>query len=100
MSVFEAIMLICFGTAWPVSIYKSYTSRTSAGKSVIFLYIVLVGYAAGITHKVLNSCDWIIALYAINGLMVTVDILLYYRNARLKKAAGHSCVLTEPESTA
>jgi hypothetical protein len=92
MSIFEAIMLICFGTAWPVSIYKSYKSRTSAGKSVIFLYIVLVGYAAGVTHKLLYSHDWIIALYAINGLMVFVDILLYYRNARLKKAADESAM--------
>jgi len=90
MSIFEAIMLICFGMAWPVSIYKSWTSRTSAGKSVIFLYIVLIGYAAGITHKVLYSRDWIIVLYAINGLMVFVDVLLYYRNARLKRAADES----------
>lgn len=51
MSIFEAIMLICFGTAWPFSIYKSWKSRACAGKSVIFLYIVLVGYAAGITHN-------------------------------------------------
>lgn len=94
MSIFEAIMLICFGMAWPVSIYKSWTSRTSAGKSVIFLYIVLIGYAAGITHKVLYSRDWIIALYAINGLMVFVDVLLYYRNARLKKAADESPCLS------
>jgi len=43
MSVFEAIMLICFGAAWPLSIYKSYVSRTTAGKSVIFLYVIFAG---------------------------------------------------------
>lgn len=85
MSIFEAIMLVCFGTAWPFSIYKSWTSRSCAGKSVIFLYIVLLGYAAGITHKILNSRDWVIALYTLNGLMVLADIVLYYRNARLAK---------------
>ena len=85
MSIFEAIMLVCFGTAWPFSIYKSWKSRSCAGKSVIFLYIVLIGYAAGITHKILYSQDWIIALYTINGLMVLADIVLYYRNARLSK---------------
>jgi hypothetical protein len=86
MSIFEAVMLICFGVAWPVSIYKSWKSRTCAGKSVIFLYIVAIGYAAGITHKILYSPDWVIALYILNGLMVIIDILLYYRNLWLKKA--------------
>lgn len=85
MSIFEAIMLVCFGTAWPFSIYKSWKSRSCSGKSVIFLYIVLLGYAAGITHKILYSPDWIIALYTLNGLMVLTDIILYYRNARLTK---------------
>jgi hypothetical protein len=86
MSVFEAVMLMCFGVAWPVSIYKSWKSRTCAGKSVIFLYIVLVGYAAGITHKLFYSRDWVIALYILNSLMVLMDIGLYYRNAWLSRA--------------
>jgi uncharacterized membrane protein len=88
MSVFEAVMMICFGAAWPVSIYKSWTSRTCAGKSVIFLYIVLVGYIAGITHKLLYNYNWVIILYILNGLMVIIDILLYYRNLRLQKTVG------------
>jgi hypothetical protein len=84
MSIFEALMLICFGAAWPVSIYKSYTSRTCGGKSVIFLYIVLLGYAAGITHKLLYSRDSVIALYALNGVMVMIDVVLYYRNRKIQ----------------
>lgn len=31
MSIFEVIMLICFGAAWPFSIYKSYTSTSTSG---------------------------------------------------------------------
>ncbi|MEN6308889.1 MAG: hypothetical protein ABFD91_14165 [Anaerohalosphaeraceae bacterium] len=85
MSLFEAIMLICFGAAWPFSIYKSWKSRACAGKSIIFLYIVLIGYIAGIIHKVLHSQDWIIALYSLNGLMVLIDIVLYYRNWKLSR---------------
>jgi hypothetical protein len=87
MSIFEAVMLICFGVAWPVSIYKSWKSRTCAGKSVVFLYIVVVGYTAGITHKILYSPDWVIALYILNGLMVIIDILLYYRNLWLSRSS-------------
>lgn len=81
--IFEIIMLLCFGAAWPVSIYKSYTSRTTAGKSVIFLIIVLIGYIAGILHKVFNSFDFVIWLYVMNAAMVSVDILLYVRNRML-----------------
>lgn len=76
-------MLLCFGAAWPVSIYKSYTSRTTAGKSVIFLIIVLIGYIAGILHKVFNSLDFVIWLYVMNAVMVSIDILLYVRNRML-----------------
>lgn len=79
-SSFEVIMLICFGAAWPVSIYKSYTSRATAGKSVIFLFVVLVGYIAGIFHKVLNNPDFVVWLYVSNAMMVVIDILLYFRN--------------------
>ena len=90
MSIFEIIMLVCFGAAWPASIYRSYVSRATAGKSLLFLLIVEVGYVAGIFHKVLNSRDLVIYLYILNGIMVFADILLYWRNRRIesRQAAG------------
>lgn len=83
MSIFEIIMLLCFGSAWPFSIYKTYTARRNEGKSVIFLYAVLLGYCCGIIHKLLYNRDAVIFLYTFNGLMVLTDIVLYHRNARL-----------------
>jgi len=83
LSPFEILMLLCFGAAWPFSIYKSYTSRQNAGKSVAFLYVVLVGYVSGIVHKLLYRFDGVIYLYVLNGLLVLTDILLYHRNRRL-----------------
>jgi len=90
MSIFEIIMLVCFGAAWPASIYRSYVSRATAGKSLLFLLIVEVGYVAGIFHKVLNSRDLVIYLYILNGIMVFADIMLYWRNRRIesRQAAG------------
>lgn len=85
MSIFEIIMLLCFGLAWPFSIYKSVISRQTQGKSVLFLMIVVVGYISGIIHKLLYNRDWVVLLYALNALMVSVDIALYYRNKRLEK---------------
>ena len=72
MSVFEIVMLVCFGAAWPFSIYRSYRTRTNAGKSLPFLYIVLVGYMAGVLHRIFYSFDRVIFLYVVNGLMVGV----------------------------
>jgi len=85
MSIFEALMLLSFGAAWPTQIYKSYTSKKTAGKSVAFLYIVIFGYLSGITHKILYSRDIIMVLYIINLIMVSIDICLYYRNRRIEK---------------
>lgn len=80
MSIFEIVMLVCFGAAWPFSIYKSLKSREIAGKSLPFLFVVLVGYISGILHKLLFRYDQVIYLYALNALMVAVDIYLYLRN--------------------
>lgn len=85
MSVFEIGMLVCFGLAWPVNIYKSVKSRSVEGKSVLFLYVVFLGYLFGIIHKIRYSLDGVIVLYMINALMVFTDGVLYYRNKRLSR---------------
>lgn len=82
MSVFEIIMLVCFGAAWPLSIYKSYTSGQNSGKSVVFLFIILAGYISGVIHKVIYSYDIVVFLYILNGIMVSVDIALFFRNRK------------------
>ena len=90
MSVFEIIMLLCFGLAWPFSIYKSYKTRETKGKSVFFLFIVVVGYISGIIHKLLYSMDGVIYLYMLNTVMVSADIALYYRNRKYEGAAKYA----------
>lgn len=85
MSPFEIIMLLCFGAAWPFSIHKSYFSRSVAGKSSVFLMIILVGYIAGILNKIFYNYDGVIFLYLLNLCMVAIDLGLYYRNRRWMK---------------
>ncbi len=87
MSFFEAGMIICFGAAWPVSIYKSYTSRQNGGKSLGFMLIILTGYISGLLHKFIYNLDPIIFLYLLNAVMVSLDILIYMRNQRLVRSA-------------
>jgi hypothetical protein len=83
MSIFEILMLLCFGAAWPLNIYKSLVTKQTAGKSVVFLFVVMAGYVAGIVHKVLNSFDLVAYLHLLNLLMVGFDTVLYFRNKRL-----------------
>ena len=85
MSVYEIIMLLCFGAAWPLSIYKSYKSKSVEGKSLFFLIIILVGYVAGILNKIFNNFDYVIYLYILNFVMVSTDIILYLRNISISK---------------
>ncbi len=85
MSIFEVIMLLCFGAAWPFSIYRSLKSGSTGGKSVFFLFIVLVGYAAGILNKLLYNFDFVIYLYCLNALMVGTDTFLWFRNRRRER---------------
>lgn len=80
MSIFEVIMLVCFGLAWPFSIYKSIKTREVGSKSLVFLIALLVGYIAGILHKIFYDPDAVVYLYALNGVMVAVDMVLYLRN--------------------
>jgi hypothetical protein len=82
MSVFEAVMLICFGISWPVSIAKTLRTRVVCGKSPLFMAIVCLGYICGVIHKAFYSYDWIVILYALNMLLVAVDLFLYFRYRR------------------
>jgi hypothetical protein len=82
MSIFELIMLLCFGAAWPFSIHKSLTSHSVKGKSLAFLLIVWTGYLSGVLHKILYHTDIVIVFYVINLTMVSVDAALYLRNRR------------------
>ena len=87
--IFEVIMMICFGLSWPVSVMKSYTCRTTQGKSLTFEIFIWIGYIAGIAGKIIShNITYVLVFYVINILMVSVDICLYFRNKRLDAAAA------------
>lgn len=89
-SFFEAMMLICFGFSWPLSVYKSYTSKTAKGKSLVFTIVIIIGYMMGIIGKLINhNITYVLALYFINLLFVSVDLMLYFRNKHLDQQQYH-----------
>lgn len=87
----EILMLVCFGFSWPMNAMKSYKARTTKGKSLSFLLLILSGYIVGIIGKLVNpnGFHWYVMLvYVLNFTFVSADLLLYFRNLRLDKAAG------------
>ena len=91
-SVFELIMLVCFGISWPFAALKSYRARSTKGKSLLFLIAIWIGYVSGILHKVLYSQDLVILVYIFNLTIVSLDLLLYVRNRRLEKQSDDPLV--------
>ena len=92
INTLEAIMIFCWGLSWPVSIHKSYVSRTAKGKSLVYEIFTWVGYVCGIIRKAIIVSsgvpqDWVFYLgyvfYFINITAVTIDMALWIRNHRL-----------------
>lgn len=83
VGIFESLMLICFGISWPISVWKSYTSRSTKGKSVIFTSAIILGYIAGICGKIAGgNINYVLALYILNLCFVSVDFALYFINKK------------------
>ena len=87
MGLFEFLMLLCFGVSWPFSILKSLKSRSTRGKSIMFMLLVELGYVFGIVHKLLYSRNWVIWAYVVAFALVGIDIALYFRNRRIESRA-------------
>ena len=82
--LFEVFMVVSFGVSWPMAIIKSYQARTAKGKSLFFLCMILFGYACGIASKILNGkINYVIGFYILNFIMVSLDLILYFRNKKL-----------------
>ena len=86
--ILEVIMLICFGISWPISVCKSIRSRSTSGKSVIFMLAIIVGYIAGIASKIVgDQINYVLFMYALNLLMVSVDLAVYFINKKRENEA-------------
>ena len=91
--ILEVIMIVSFGASWPLNVIKSYKARTTKGKSLGFLLLIIFGYIAGITSKLLNdtymaqlNTKWyVLFFYVLNFTMVTADLVMYFRNKRIDK---------------
>jgi len=76
--IFEILMLVCFSISWPISIAKSIRTKVVAGKSPVFMAVVILGYICGIFYKCYFRYDAVILLYIFNAILVMVDIFVYF----------------------
>ena len=89
--ILEVVMIVSFGASWPMNVMKSWKARTAKGKSLAFLLLILFGYVAGIASKLVNETymaqfaeKWyVLFFYFLNFFMVSIDLILYFRNKKL-----------------
>ena len=84
--ILEATMMAMFGLSWPLNAYKSWQAGTAVATSLPFLLLITFGYVVGIASKVVgDNVNWVVAVYAINLLLLIVNVCIYFRNLRLDK---------------
>ena len=82
--VLECIMLICFGLSWPINAVKHWKAGTAKSMSLSFIVLILAGYIAGISAKLIVPPRhfYVLLVYVINFCSVSVDLMIYFRNRR------------------
>ena len=89
--VLEVTMLILFGISWPFNLLKSIKTKSTKGKSLLFLVLVDLGYIAGITSKFFSTTFvwatdwWVFMVYVINFCFVSTDLIMYFINKSREK---------------
>ena len=84
----ETIMLVCFGFSWPMNLIKAYKAKTAKSTSLPFILLIITGYVAGISAKiVLGNLNYVLVAYLLNLAIVSLNLVVYFRNAALDKKA-------------
>ena len=85
-SILETIMMVCFGCSWPLNVIKAYKARTAKGTSLPFILLIITGYIAGISAKlVAGQINYVLVVYIINLIIVSLNLVVYFHNVSLDK---------------
>lgn len=92
-TIFEAVMILCWGVSWPAAIRKTWKTRSVEGVSAIFLWLVFIGYVSGILFKVFEArtegfINPVIILYLFNFFMVAAELILFCGGWSLAALSG------------
>ena len=82
----EAIMMICFGLSWPMALVKNLRAKSAKGMSLPFILLIISGYVAGMVAKsISNNITYVLIVYLLNLIIVTMNLMVYFYNRRLDK---------------
>lgn len=85
-SMLETMMLVCFGFSWPLNVIKAYKAKTAKGTSLPFILLIITGYIAGITAKIISGqINYVLIAYILNLAIVSLNVVIYFRNVSLDK---------------
>ena len=84
--ILETIMLVCFGFSWPLNVIKAYKAKTAKGTSLPFILLIITGYIAGISAKLISGqINYVMIAYILNLTIVSLNVIVYFRNVSLDK---------------
>jgi len=95
-SVMEMMMVVLFGLSWPINIVKAWKSKSVKGTSVLFYSFIWLGYIFALAGKfalIANNAPnpwyetvhwYVMFFYFVNIAMVTLGIVIYFRNRMLE----------------
>ena len=87
--ILETIMLVCFGFSWPMNLIKAYKARTAKSTSLPFVLLIIAGYIAGISAKIImGNINYVLVAYLLNLAIVSLNLIVYFRNMALDKKAN------------
>ena len=87
--ILETIMLVCFGFSWPMNLVKAYKARTAKSTSLPFVLLIIMGYIAGISAKIImGNINYVLVAYLLNLAIVSLNLIVYFRNMSLDKKAN------------
>lgn len=86
----EALMLLCFGLSWPVSLIKNIRSGTAKGMSLMFTVLIIIGYIAGISAKIYTgNINYVLLVYIWNIVLVVGNLVVYFVNRNKDRHHAH-----------
>ena len=84
--ILETIMLVCFGFSWPINLIKAYKARTAKSTSLPFVLLIIAGYIAGISAKIImGNINYVLVAYLLNLAIVSLNLIVYFRNVTFDK---------------
>ena len=85
-SILETVMLVCFGFSWPLNVIKAYRAKTAKGTSLPFILLIIMGYIAGISAKLISGqINYVLIAYILNLAIVSLNVIVYFRNVSLDR---------------